>query len=124
MSSCTIGRIHYEAKNEATSGDFRAWLDADGHPRLDRRVLWRNLWRARRRSLDWSRLLRTALRYDGVYAGYFVRSGGVHASVGDRAAARQCLARGLALSPLHVAAAVAQEPGRLGWMGRALLPSR
>jgi glycosyltransferase involved in cell wall biosynthesis len=82
---------------------------------VHRRVFWRNVWHGRRR-LPWARLLRTALRFDGVYAGYFLRSGAVHASAGERSAARRSIARALVISALHVAASIAREPSGLKWM--------
>jgi glycosyltransferase involved in cell wall biosynthesis len=87
---------------------------------VNRRVFWQNVWRGRTRRLPWVRLIRTSLRFDGVYAGYFLRSGAAHASAGDPLAARQALGRALAISPLHAAVEVARRPASLRWMARAL----
>src|SRR5262249_39171162 len=87
---------------------------------VNRNVFWQNVWRGRAWRLPWARLARTALRFDGVYAGYFGRSGAPHPRVGERAAARQALGRAVAISPLHVAAAIARQPSALRWMAWAL----
>jgi glycosyltransferase involved in cell wall biosynthesis len=88
---------------------------------VNRRVFWQNVWRGRGRRLPWVRLVRTSLRFDGVYAGYFTRSGAAHAAAGERVVARRSLLRALAISPLHVAAAVVRRPSSIRWMGWALL---
>jgi hypothetical protein len=86
----------------------------------DRRVFWRYVWRGRRRILSPARVLRAAVRYDGVYAGYFVRSAATHAAAGDRAAARRSLGLAVRISPLHVAAAVLRRPSSLRWIAWTL----
>jgi glycosyltransferase involved in cell wall biosynthesis len=92
--------------------------------RLNPSVFRRNVWRGRRKRLAWARLARTALRFDGVYAGYFLRSGAAYAAAGERAAARRALGRALVISPLHLAASIARRPASLRWMAWALLGRR
>jgi len=87
---------------------------------VHRRVFWRNVWHGRRR-LPRARLLRTALRFDGVYAGYFLRSGAAHAAAGEHPAARRSIACALIISSLHVAASIARDPSEIKWMLRSLL---
>jgi hypothetical protein len=90
----------------------------------DRRVFWRYVWRGRRRILSPLRVLRAALRYDGVYAGYFVQSGAAHAAAGDRAAARRSLGLAARISPLHLVAIVLRRPSSLRWMAWTLVGRR
>jgi hypothetical protein len=92
---------------------YRAWVN--------RRVFWLTIWRARKRRMSPARVLQMAKSYEGRYSGYFLVSATIHAEAGDRAAARQSLLRALAISPLHVAAAIARRPSSIRWMGRALL---
>jgi hypothetical protein len=100
-----------------------AYEDASnlGRVSVDRRVFWRYVWRGRRRLLSPARVLRAALRYDGVYAGYFVRSSATHAAAGDRAAARRALVQAARISPLHVMAFVLRQPSSIRWMAWTLL---
>lgn len=99
-----------------------AYEDATNLERVhaDRRVFWRYVWRGRRRVLSPARVLRAALRYDGVYAGYFLQSGAVHAAAGDRAAARRSLGLAVRISPLHVLATVLRRPSSVRWVTRTL----
>jgi hypothetical protein len=92
---------------------YRAWVN--------RRVFWMTVWRARKRPLSPVRVLRTALRYDGIYGGYFLLSGAIHAEAKERAAARRALGRALAISPLHLAAAIVRHPSSARWMVWSLL---
>jgi glycosyltransferase involved in cell wall biosynthesis len=88
---------------------------------VDRRVFWRYVWRGRSRILSPTRVLRAGLRYDGVYAGYFVRSGATHAAARDRAAARRSLILAARISPLHLVASVLRRPSSLRWIAWTLL---
>jgi hypothetical protein len=88
---------------------------------VNRRVFWQNVWRGRGRRLSPVRMVRTSLRFDGVYAGYFLRSGAAHAAAGNRAAARQALVHALGISPLHVAASLVRRPSSLPWIASALI---
>lgn len=87
---------------------------------VHRRVFWRNVWRGRQRRLPWMQVLRSAIRFDGVYAGYFLRSGAAHATAGELAASGQSLTRAVAISPLHVAASLLRQPSGIKWMVLAL----
>lgn len=91
--------------------------------RFARRVFWRNVWRGRRR-VGPVHVIRSALRFHGVYAGYFLRSGAERAASGERIAALKCLIRALSISPLHVGWAAVRRPSSLTWVARAVGPYR
>ena len=114
----TVPGLLFRARPVATDYEDRTHLERRS---VDRRVFWRYVRRGRRRILSPARVLRAALRYDGVYAGYFVQSAATHAAAGDRAAARRSLGFAVRISPLHVAAAVARRPSSLRWIARTLL---
>jgi hypothetical protein len=88
--------------------------------RVARRVFWRNVWRARHRRLPILRIIRAALRFDGVYAGYFLRSGAAHTVAGDPSAALRALICGVGISPLHVVSAMVRKPSSVAWIVLAL----
>jgi glycosyltransferase involved in cell wall biosynthesis len=100
-----------------------AYEDATNRSRVDvdRRVFWRYAWRGRGRLSSLRRVWRAALRYDGVYAGYFVRSAAMHAASGDRAMARRSLVLAARISPLHVLVSVVRAPASLRWINWTLL---
>lgn len=87
---------------------------------VTRRVFWRNVWRARHRRLPMVRIIRAALRFDGVYAGYFIRSATTHAEAGNSAAALRSLTRAVGISPLHVVSATVRKPSSFAWIAPAL----
>ena len=117
IGHAAVPALMFRARPVATAYEDETHLRRVG---VDRRVFWRYVWRGRRRILSPVRVLRAALRYDGVYAGYFVRSGAAHASAGDCIAARRSLGLAVRISPLHVAASIIRRPSSLRWIAWTL----
>ena len=92
--------------------------------RVDLGVFWRNVWRGSGRRISPLRVLRAALRYHGVFAGYFLRSSIAYDEAGNPAAASRSVIHAVTISPLHVVWAVARRPSMLTWMVSLLLRAR
>lgn len=78
-----------------------------------RYAFWQNVWRARRRRLSPVMVLRAALRFDGTYTSYFLRSSAEYAARGDRRSALRSLGRAIRISPLHVGWALIHDKSLL-----------
>ena len=88
---------------------------------VDRQIFWRYVWRGRRRLSSFKRVLRAALRYAGVYAGYFIQSAASHAAAGNRPMARRSLVLAAQISPLHVVVSVLRRPASIRWIAWTFL---
>lgn len=117
LGHVTMPGLMFRARPVATAYEDQTNLQRVG---TDRRVFWRYAWRGRRRILSPLRVLRAAVRYDGVYAGYFLQSAAAHAAADDRAAARRSLSLAARISPLHLFALVARRPSSLRWIAWTL----
>lgn len=117
IGSVPVPVMHFRLRPIANPKEDAANLERVG---INRSIFWRNVWRARGRRLSPLRVARAALRYDGVYASYFLRSGAEYAGAGQRGAALRSFVRAARISPLHAAWAVAHDPETQLWLSSAL----
>ena len=113
-----VPALHFRARPVGTASE-----DATHRIRVGttRRAYWRNVWRGRHRRLSPAWVIRRALQIDGIFAGYFLQSGAVHAAAGNQSTALQALIQAVCISPLHVAWAAVKRPARVRWVVPALL---
>jgi len=88
---------------------------------INRRVYWRNVWRAGRRRPSLRTAVRTSLRYDGIYAGNLLYSAVAHADAADWSAARAAFVSALRVSPMHAAWALLRRSAIRRALGQTLL---
>jgi len=92
--------------------------------RTDMGIFWSNVWRSRGRRISPLRVLRGALRYHGVFAGYFLQSSAAYDAAGKPAAALRAMTCAVTISPLHVLWAIVRRPSMLVWLASLVRRAR
>jgi hypothetical protein len=78
--------------------------------RINRHIFWTNVRRAYGCRPPLLSVARARLRYDGIYAGYFLQSAAAHLEVGEHRAAWRSLVQSARISPLHGGWALVARP--------------